>query len=69
MPEMFTGTPTETQLARGDMLEKLEKEILNKIIYDKAPVDEFDTFVEKWKTTGGDKVTTEVNEWYQSLQK
>ncbi|MEK3901765.1 MULTISPECIES: extracellular solute-binding protein [unclassified Paenibacillus] len=69
MPEMFTGTPTETQLSRGDMLEKLEKEILNKIIYDKASVDEFDTFVEKWKTTGGDKVTDEVNEWYESIQK
>lgn len=69
MLQMFAGAPTETQLARGDMLSKLEKEVLNKIIYDKAPVDEFDSFVEKWKATGGDKVTKEVNEWYKSIQK
>lgn len=68
MPEMFTGPPTETQLSRGDLLTKLEKEILNKIIYDKAPVDEFDSFVEKWKASGGDKETEEVNEWYKSVQ-
>ncbi|MDQ0192507.1 extracellular solute-binding protein [Paenibacillus wynnii] len=69
MPEMFTGAPTETQLSRGDMLTKLEKEILNKIIYEKASVAEFDSFVEKWKLTGGDNMTKEVNEWYQSVQK
>ncbi|MFI2856229.1 extracellular solute-binding protein [Paenibacillus sp. JSM ZJ436] len=68
MPEMFTGAPTATQLSRGDMLGKLEKEILNKIIYGKSPVDEFDTFVEKWKSSGGDKITEEVNAWYQSVQ-
>lgn len=69
MPEMFTGAPTPTQLSRGDMLSKLEKEVLNKIIYDKASIDEFDAFVEKWKSTGGDQITEEVNAWYQSVQK
>ncbi|NMO97604.1 extracellular solute-binding protein [Paenibacillus lemnae] len=69
MPEMFTGAPTKTQLARGDMLTRLEKEVLNKIIYGQASIDEFDTFVEKWKSTGGDQMTEEVNAWYQSVQK
>lgn len=68
MPEMFTGAPTPTQLSRGDMLSKLEKEVLNKIIYGKASIDEFDAFVEKWKSTGGDQITEEVNAWYQSVQ-
>ncbi|PZD95288.1 sugar ABC transporter [Paenibacillus sambharensis] len=68
MPEMFTGAPTETQLSRGDILSKLEKEVLNKIIYNKAPIDEFDQFVERWYSSGGDQITEEVNAWYESVQ-
>lgn len=68
MREMFTGVPTDTMLSRSDMLSKLEKEVINKIIYDKASVDEFDSFVEKWHSTGGDKITEEVNNWYKSTQ-
>ncbi|MDG0791806.1 hypothetical protein OMP38_13755 [Cohnella ginsengisoli] len=43
-------------------LKKLEDETFLKIIMGVAPVDEFDTFVKKWKQQGGDEITAEVNE-------
>ncbi|MGO4181299.1 extracellular solute-binding protein [Paenibacillus sp. TAF43_2] len=68
MPSMFTGTPTETQLSKGDMLSKLEKEVLNKIIYNKTSVDEFDAFVERYNSSGGAKIAEEVNKWYDEIK-
>lgn len=68
MPNMFTGVPTETQLSKGDMLSKLEKEVLNKIIYGKAPIDEFDAFVERYNSSGGAKIKEEVNAWYNTVK-
>lgn len=68
MPQMFTGVPTKTQVARGDMLTKLEKEVLNKIIYGQAPIEEFDTFAEQYMTSGGKEITEEVNAWYDTIK-
>lgn len=68
MPSMFTGAPTKTQKSLGQSLDKILSEGFNKIIYGETPIDEFDTIVEKWKSSGGDTWTEEVNEWYQSVQ-
>lgn len=68
MPEMFTGVPTKTQVSRGDMLSKLEKEVLNKIIYGQAPVDDFDAFVQQYMSSGGKQITEEVNAWYDTIK-
>nr|WP_311279964.1 extracellular solute-binding protein [Paenibacillus sp. RRE4] len=68
MPQMFTGVPTKTQVARGDLLTKLEKEVLNKIIYGQAPIEEFDTFAEQYMTSGGKEITEEVNAWYDTIK-
>ncbi|MNZ76518.1 hypothetical protein D3C78_950270 [compost metagenome] len=68
MPQMFTGAPTPTQISKGDMLSKLEKEVLNKIIYDKSSIDEFDAFVERYNSSGGAKIAEEVNSWYESIK-
>ncbi|SFE71999.1 putative aldouronate transport system substrate-binding protein [Paenibacillus catalpae] len=67
LPQMFTGAPTATMQTSNDILAKMEKDTFSQIIYGKAPVDSFDKFVEKWKASGGDKITQEVNEWYQSV--
>ncbi|WP_201007100.1 extracellular solute-binding protein [Paenibacillus glycanilyticus] len=67
LPQMFTGAPTKTMQTSNDILGKMEKDTFSQIIYGKAPVDSFDKFVEKWKSSGGDKITQEVNEWYQSV--
>ncbi|WP_270169875.1 extracellular solute-binding protein [Paenibacillus sp. SYP-B4298] len=64
---MFTGTPTATMQMNNDILDKMEKDTFSQIIYGKAPLDSFDAFVEKWKSAGGDQITKEVNEWYQSV--
>ncbi|KRG12305.1 sugar ABC transporter [Virgibacillus soli] len=68
MPSMFTGAPTETQKSRGQSLDKILDEGFNKIIYGELSLDEFENLVEKWKSSGGDKLTEEVNEWYDSVK-
>jgi putative aldouronate transport system substrate-binding protein len=64
--DLFLGAPTETMIAKSEALRKLEHETFISIIYNKLPVSEFDKFVEKWKQSGGDEITAEVNEWYKS---
>ena len=36
------------------------------IITGQKPVSAFDDFVTNWKKLGGDKITAEVNDWYQT---
>lgn len=62
---LYSGPVTETQNTQGDFLNKLEYETQMKIIFGTSPVDEFDSFVERWKKGGGDKITEEVNAWYK----
>ncbi|WP_420872022.1 type 2 periplasmic-binding domain-containing protein [Cohnella rhizosphaerae] len=64
----FTGAATPTMIAKWNLLRQSELETFNKIIYDKLPVDAFDTFVASWKANGGDQVTKEVNDWFRSVQ-
>lgn len=63
----FKGAPTQTMRTKKELLEKMEKETFNQIIYGKLPLEAFDKFVSDWKANGGDQITKEVNEWYQSL--
>lgn len=65
----WNGPPTETMQAKGELLDKLEQEVYADIIYGNKPLDAFDDFVEKWKSSGGDKITEEVNAWYESVKK
>nr|WP_154893651.1 extracellular solute-binding protein [Paenibacillus xylanexedens] len=66
---MFTGPTTATMKSKLDYLNKIENQAFNEIIYGKNPVDAFDTFVQTWKSGGGDQITQEVNEWYESVKK
>lgn len=66
---MFTGPTTTTMKSKLDYLNKIENQAFNEIIYGKNPVDAFDTFVQTWKSGGGDQITQEVNEWYESVKK
>ncbi|MBD7966815.1 extracellular solute-binding protein [Paenibacillus sp. Sa2BVA9] len=68
LKQMFTGAPTMTMQMNNDILTKMEKDTFSQIIYGKTSIDAFDSFVEKWKSSGGDEMTKEVNEWYQSVQ-
>lgn len=64
----FSGPPTETMQSRQEHLERMEEELFADIIYGNKPLDAFDDFIEEWKSAGGDQITEEVNEWYESVQ-
>ena len=66
---MFTGPTTQTMKSKLDYLNKIENQAFNEIIYGKSPADAFDTFVQTWKSGGGDQITQEVNDWYASVKK
>ncbi|MNL86936.1 hypothetical protein D3C87_2158660 [compost metagenome] len=55
--------------AKGALLSKLESETYLKIIYGEKPIDYFDEFVKEWKANGGDQITAEVNQWYETTKK
>ncbi|WP_339187867.1 sugar ABC transporter [Paenibacillus sp. FSL P2-0121] len=65
---MFTGPTTETMKSKMDYLNKIENQTFNEIIYGNKPLDAFDSFVATWKSGGGDQITKEVNEWYDSVK-
>ena len=68
LPNLFNTKPTETMQRVWDQLQTMEKQTYTNIIYGKEPIEAFDTFVEQWKAEGGDQITKEVNEWYQSVK-
>lgn len=55
-----TYNQTATMEKKWSNLKKLEDETILKIIVGQSSVDEFDSFVEKWKSQGGDDITVEV---------
>lgn len=69
MPEMFTGAPTKTMKSRGEYLNTQELETFIKIIYGELPINQFDKFVSDWKSSAGDAITSEVNDWYNAVKK
>ncbi|AOZ92373.1 extracellular solute-binding protein [Paenibacillus crassostreae] len=68
MKNMFTGPTTTTMKSKMDYLNKIESQAFNEIIYGEKSVDSFDQFVETWKSSGGDQITQEVNDWYDTVK-
>lgn len=68
VPNYFQGPPTKTMTTRLELLNKMQMDTFTEIIYGKQSADTFDEFVEKWKSSGGDAITKEVNEWYDSVK-
>ncbi|WP_239613980.1 extracellular solute-binding protein [Cohnella mopanensis] len=58
---IFYGT-TKTMETKWTELQKLENETFLKIIVGDLPVSAFDDFVQHWKSSGGDQITTEVSQ-------
>lgn len=48
---------------------KLFQEYLTKIVIGEWPMEKFDEFVDRWKKSGGDKVTERAQEWYAKVKK
>ncbi len=66
--ESYAGFTTETMVERLATLKSLEKEVFVKLIMGAAPIDDFDKFVSDWKQLGGEQITKELNEWYDTLK-
>ncbi len=63
----FYGGTTPTMTERGSTLKDLEAQMITKIIMGE-PLEAFDKFVADWKSQGGDQMTKEVNDWYNSMK-
>ncbi len=68
LTDAFVGAPTKTMSEKKTTLEKMEKEVFVKIIMGSVSIDEFDKFVTDWNKLGGEQMTKEVNEWYDSIK-
>lgn len=65
--EKYTGARTDTMIEAQSILQNLQHETYVNIILGN-PIEDFDDFVEKWNYLGGEKITSEVNEWYRNNQ-
>jgi len=63
---MFYAAPTPSMVKRNETLKKLREETFTKIIIGDSSIDEFDNYVEQWKTLGGNDIMKEVAEWRKS---
>lgn len=61
--DAYHGAPTDTISEKKPTLSKQELTDFTAIIMGES-TDRFDSFVENWKTLGGDQITEEVNKWY-----
>lgn len=68
LPNLFNAEPTDTMKKKWEQLQTMEKQVYTNIIYGKEDPSAFDQFVEDWKAQGGDDITKEVNEWYQTVK-
>jgi putative aldouronate transport system substrate-binding protein len=64
----FYGPLGSAYLQRGATLNSMKEEVFAKIIIGEEPLEAFDTFVEDWYRLGGQDVTDEVNEWWQTTK-
>lgn len=62
----YWGNPTKRMQEVLPDLNTLENQTFIDIIVGNQELDAFDAFVEEWKSSGGDEVTADVNEWYKA---
>lgn len=60
VPSFFETTDSMSTLWAS--LEKMEMEMVLKVITGEQDISAFDSFVESWTSAGGDKITQEVND-------
>ncbi len=61
----FYASPTETMVSKNSILNKKELEVFTEIIKG-APIENFDKFIIEWKKLGGEQLTREINDWYET---
>ncbi|MNO40405.1 Lipoprotein LipO precursor [compost metagenome] len=64
----FLGASTPAMQSKGGITTKLEGETVMGIIYGRKPLEDFDKFVKEWYSIGGEQMTKEANEWFDSTK-
>jgi putative aldouronate transport system substrate-binding protein len=64
----FVGAPGPKMVELSGQLRALEGAVYLEIVNGTRPLEDFDQFVDDWKSNGGDSVTAEVNEWYDTTK-
>ena len=64
MLDKYTGIPTESMGIYQSALNDMTVQMITDIIRGTKSIDYFDEYVATWKASGGDAITSEVNEWY-----
>lgn len=59
IPTCYYGT-TKTMSTLWSSLQRMENDMMLKIVMGEEPVDSFDEFVKKWRSSGGDHIIGEV---------
>jgi putative aldouronate transport system substrate-binding protein len=62
LQDLFIKGDTESMIQYNATLNQLSETTFSRIIMGEDPISEFDVYVEKWKSLGGDEITKEVNE-------
>lgn len=65
----YYGAATPTMVEKQATLQKMQDEVITRIIMGAASVSDYDKFIAEWKKLGGDKITEEVNDWYAKNKK
>ncbi|MBQ4074137.1 MAG: hypothetical protein IJD39_02900 [Clostridia bacterium] len=60
IPSIFHAT-TDTMVARWTTLQSMEEETMMKVIMGQQTLDDWDAFVDRWYSLGGETITEEVN--------
>ena len=63
----FSGLPTETMQMKGDIVNDALLTAMFEVVLG-ADISVYDKAVETWKTSGGNDITEEVNEWYAGVK-
>ncbi len=63
------STLTNSMADKQATLDKMENEVILKIILDTAEMSAFDQFVADWKRLGGDQIGQELNAWWAKARK
>ncbi|UHA74947.1 extracellular solute-binding protein [Paenibacillus sp. 481] len=67
MRNAFEGWPTRSMYMNNPQLDEL-KVMFNDMIMGIQPLDYFDEYVKRWNGLGGKSMTTEVNDWFETVQ-
>ena len=66
--DQYYGPKTKTYSTKWGELYSMEQEVFMGIVTGQKTISEFDKFISDWKRKGGDQITKEINDWYDSIQ-